>query len=99
MTRMHSSRGPVRDVGRVLNALCTALKVERREVGAIRLKDDHIMVELLPLALSRLEQGRAVLARWGLYPEDTRPFQRHDDVRDRRGPRDRRERREPRRRP
>ena len=70
MTRMRTSRGPVQDVGRVLNALCTALKVERREVGAIRLKDDHIMVELLPLALSRLEQGRAILARWGLYPEE-----------------------------
>jgi ATP-dependent RNA helicase DeaD len=70
MTRMRSSHGPVHDVGRVLNALCTALKVERREVGAIRLKDDHIMVELLPLALSRLEQGRAILARWGLYPDD-----------------------------
>ena len=70
MTRMRSSHGPVQDVGRVLNALCTALKVERHEVGAIRLKDDHILVELLPLALSRLEQGRAVLARWGLYPDE-----------------------------
>ncbi|MBQ7263301.1 MAG: DEAD/DEAH box helicase [Synergistaceae bacterium] len=69
MTRMRSARGPVRDVGHVLSALCNALRVERGEVGAIRLKDDHVLVELLPLALSRLEQGRASLARWGFYPE------------------------------
>jgi len=28
------------------------------------------MVELLPVALARLEQGRAGLAKWGLFPED-----------------------------
>ena len=76
MTRLRSSQGGARDVGRVLNAICTALKVERCEVGAIRLKDDHVMVELLPLALSRLEQGRAGLARWGLYPEDAPRYER-----------------------
>ena len=70
MTRLRSSQGGAKDVGRILNALCSALKVERCEVGAIRLKDDHVMVELLPAALSRLEQGRAGLAKWGLYPED-----------------------------
>ncbi|MDR1874896.1 MAG: DEAD/DEAH box helicase [Synergistaceae bacterium] len=71
MTRLRSSQqgGAGRDVGRILNALCSALKVERGEVGAIRLKDDHVMVELLPLALERLEQGKAGLARWGLYPD------------------------------
>ena len=73
-------RRGARDVGRVLNAICTALKVERCEVGAIRLKDDHVMVELLPLALSRLEQGRAGLARWGLYPEDEPRARRGTDV-------------------
>ncbi|MDR2527547.1 MAG: DEAD/DEAH box helicase [Synergistaceae bacterium] len=70
MTRLRSSQGAAKDVGRILNALCSALKVERCEVGAIRLKDDHVMVELLPAALSRLEQGRAGLAKWGLFPED-----------------------------
>ena len=70
MTRLRSSQGAAKDVGRILNALCSALKVERCEVGAIRLKDDHVMVELLPVALSRLEQGRAGLAKWGLFPED-----------------------------
>ncbi|MDR2176294.1 MAG: DEAD/DEAH box helicase [Synergistaceae bacterium] len=69
MTRLRSSQG-AKDVGRILNALCSALKVERCEVGAIRLKDDHVMVELLPEALSRLEQSRAGLAKWGLFPED-----------------------------
>ncbi|MBQ9565620.1 MAG: DEAD/DEAH box helicase [Synergistaceae bacterium] len=83
MTRMRTSRGPVQDVGRVLNALCTALKVERHEVGAIRLKNDHILVELLPLALSRLEQGRAILARWGLYPEENSAGRPQRDGRER----------------
>ncbi|NLL37294.1 MAG: DEAD/DEAH box helicase [Fretibacterium sp.] len=91
MTRLRSSQGSVSDVGRVLNALCTALKVERCEVGAIRLKGDHVMVELLPLALSRLEQGRSVLARWGLYPEEgeTPRFSKPREGRERRGNRDR----------
>lgn len=70
MMCLRSSQGGTKDVGRVLNALCSALKVERCEVGAIRLKDDHVMVELLPVALSRLEQGRAGLAKWGLFPEE-----------------------------
>jgi ATP-dependent RNA helicase DeaD len=70
MTRLRSSQGASKDVGRILNALCSALKVERGEVGAIRLKDDHVMVELLPAALARLEQGRAGLAKWGLFPEE-----------------------------
>jgi ATP-dependent RNA helicase DeaD len=70
MTRLRSSQGGMKDVGRILNALCTALKVERCEVGAIRLRDDHVLVELLPEALSRLEQGKAGLAKWGLFPEE-----------------------------
>ncbi|GHV39611.1 DEAD/DEAH box helicase [Synergistales bacterium] len=74
MTRLRntgtSRSGGGNDVGRILNALCSALKVERGAVGAIRLKDDYVMVELLPEALSRLEQGKAGLAKWGLYPED-----------------------------
>ena len=58
-----------KNVGQILNAMCTALKVERSEVGAIRLHDNYILVELMPLALSRLEQGRAGLSKFGLYPE------------------------------
>ncbi|MCR5346304.1 MAG: DEAD/DEAH box helicase [Fretibacterium sp.] len=78
MVRLSSSRGPVQDVGRILNALCTALKVERREVGAIRLKGDYVLAELFPFAFSRLDQGRADLARWGLHPDGV-VSQRHDD--------------------
>ncbi|MDY6414775.1 MAG: DEAD/DEAH box helicase, partial [Synergistales bacterium] len=55
-----------KNVGQVLNALCKSLKVERSEVGAIRLHDNYILVELMPLALSRLEQGRAGLSKFGL---------------------------------
>jgi len=69
MTRLRSDKS-ANDVGRILNALCSALKVERGEVGAIRLKDDHVMVELLPAALARLEQSKAGLAKWGLFPEE-----------------------------
>ena len=58
-----------KNVGQILNALCKSLKVERSEVGAIRLHDNYILVELMPLALSRLEQGRAGLSKFGLYPE------------------------------
>ena len=58
------------DVGRVLNAMCRALKVERSEVGAIRLKDNHVIVELMPLAVSRLEQGIDGLSKFGLFPEN-----------------------------
>ena len=56
-----------KNVGQILNAICTSLKVERSEVGAIRLRDNYILVELMPLALSRLEQGRAGLSKFGLY--------------------------------
>ena len=58
-----------KNVGQILNAMCTALKVERSEVGAIRLHDNYILVELMPLALSRLEQSRAGLSKFGLFPE------------------------------
>ncbi|MBQ3764547.1 MAG: ATP-dependent helicase, partial [Synergistaceae bacterium] len=58
------------DVGRVLNAMCRALRVERSEVGAIRLKDNHVVVELMPLAVSRLEKSVKGLSKFGLYPED-----------------------------
>ncbi|MBR1673115.1 MAG: DEAD/DEAH box helicase [Fretibacterium sp.] len=79
MIRFNCDRGPVLDVGHVLNALCSALKVERQEVGAIRLKGDYVLAELLPFALSRLDQGRAALARWGFYPDGV-PAQRHEDA-------------------
>ena len=66
------------DVGHVLNAMCRALKVERSEVGAIRLKDNHVIVELMPLAVSRLEQGAAGLSKFGLFPdEERRKRERH----------------------
>ena len=66
----HFRSSQAQDVGRVLNAMCRALKVERSEVGAIRLKDNHVIVELMPLAVSRLEQGIAGLSKFGLYPDE-----------------------------
>ena len=66
----HFRSNTAQDVGRVLNAMCRALKVERSEIGAIRLKDNHVIVELMPLAVSRLEQGIAGLSKFGLYPDE-----------------------------
>lgn len=57
------------DVGRVLHAVCTSLNVDRSEVGAIRMKDDHVLVELLPVALSRFEEDCHGLERCGLLEE------------------------------
>ena len=61
------------DVGRVLSAVCNSLHVDRSEVGAIRMKDDHVLVELLPVALSRFEEDREGLERCGLLEEGTGP--------------------------
>ena len=57
------------DVGRVLHSVCTSLNVDRSEVGAIRMKDDHVLVELLPVALSRFEEDSRGLERCGLIEE------------------------------
>ncbi len=57
------------DVGRVLHSVCTSLNVDRSEVGAIRMKDDHVLVELLPVALSRFEADSKGLERCGLIEE------------------------------
>ncbi len=54
------------NTGHILNAICTALKVEKREVGAIRFKNDCVLVELMPLAVSRLEKSKDGLAKFGL---------------------------------
>lgn len=57
------------DVGRVLQAVCTSLNVDRSEIGVIRMKDDHVMVELLPVALSNFEADSRGLERRGLLEE------------------------------
>ncbi len=54
------------DVGRVLHSVCSSLDVDRSEVGAIRMKEDHVLVELLPFALSRFEADSRGLVRCGL---------------------------------
>lgn len=57
------------DVGRVLRAICSTLDVERSEVGAIRIGESSVNVELLPLAFSRYAQHKSRLAKWGLVPD------------------------------
>ena len=65
-----TSRNGSQNTGQILNAMCRALKVERNEVGAIRIRDNYILVELMPLALSRLEHSKAGLSRFGLVPDE-----------------------------
>ena len=72
----HFKSNQAQNVGHVLNAMCRALKVERSEVGAIRLKDNHVIVELMPLAVSRLEQGIAGLSKFGLFPDEQKKRRR-----------------------
>ena len=69
--RFRSVRGNP-NTGQILNAMCTALKVERNEIGAIRMRDNYILVELMPLALSKLEQSqsKAGLLKFGLHHEE-----------------------------
>ena len=50
--------------------MCTALKVERDEIGAIRMRDNYILVELMPLALSKLDQAKAGLMKFGLHEDE-----------------------------
>ena len=58
------------NTGQILNAMCTALKVERDEIGAIRMRDNYILVELMPLALSKLDQAKAGLMKFGLHEDE-----------------------------
>lgn len=73
--RFRSSKS--QEVGQVLNAMCRALNVERSEIGAIRLHDNHVIVELMPLAVSRLEQGIPGLSKYGLFPDEERRRRGH----------------------
>ena len=69
MLRLNKGLSDGWDVGRVLQALCTSLNVDRSEIGVIRVKDDHVMVELLPVALSRFEADSRGLEKRGLLEE------------------------------
>ncbi|MCL2767716.1 MAG: DEAD/DEAH box helicase [Synergistaceae bacterium] len=57
------------DAGKVLRAVCSALDVGSSEVGAIRIGENSVKVELLPLALSRYQQNISKLAKRGLVPD------------------------------
>ena len=68
IVKLNSLNNNNAQVGRVLNALCRSLNVERSEIGAIRINDGYVTAELMPVALSRLEHEHAALERWGFYP-------------------------------
>lgn len=44
-------------VGRILGALCSALGVNRNEIGNIKMRDSHTEVELSPAAIASLDDG------------------------------------------
>ena len=64
--RFKGGSGAGLDVGKVLRAVCSALDVESSEVGAIRIGENFVNVELLPLAFSRYPQCISKLAKRGL---------------------------------
>jgi len=63
---LHFKCGDGLDVGKVLRIICSALDVESSEVGAIRMGENFVNVELLPLAFSRYPQNISKLAKRGL---------------------------------
>ncbi len=66
--RFRSSK--LQTTGNVLNAVCTGLKVDKSEVGAIRINDKYVLVELMSNAASALEKGKADFSRFGLFHEE-----------------------------
>nr|MBQ6739725.1 DEAD/DEAH box helicase [Synergistaceae bacterium] len=68
IVKLNSLNNNNAQVGRVLNALCRSLNVERSEIGAIRINDGYVTAELMPVALAKLEHEHAALERWGFYP-------------------------------
>jgi ATP-dependent RNA helicase DeaD len=69
--RFKGGRGTGLDVGKVLRAICSALEVGSSEVGAIRIGENTVDVELLPLAFSRYLQNKLMLIKKGLIPDNT----------------------------
>ncbi len=54
------------EVGRILRSLCSCLDVDRSEVGSIRLREDHTLVDLSSRAQERLSSARPKLEKLGL---------------------------------
>jgi len=69
--RFKGGLGTGLDVGKVLRVICSTLDVERSEVGAIKLGENFVNVELLPLAFSRYHQNISKLAKRGLVPDNS----------------------------
>ncbi|MCL2147480.1 MAG: DEAD/DEAH box helicase [Synergistaceae bacterium] len=69
--RFKGGRGTGLDVGKVLRAICSTLDVGSSEVGAIRIGENTVDVELLPVAFSRYLQNMSRLAKRGLVADNT----------------------------
>ncbi|MCX6089160.1 MAG: DEAD/DEAH box helicase [Candidatus Atribacteria bacterium] len=49
------------EVGRLLGVLCRTLEISRQEVGNIKLRQDHALVELSALAIQRFQEKKTKL--------------------------------------
>ena len=61
------------EVGRLLGTLCRILGISRQEVGNIRLRDDHAIVELSQLALRQFEEKKPKLIEECLLNHSQKP--------------------------
>ena len=77
--RFRSSKAQT--TGNILNAVCSTLKVNKGEVGAIRINDNYVLVELMPLAVEALDKGKADFSRFGLFQEENNTHNRANNHR------------------
>jgi len=84
--RLRGGRGEGIEVGRLLGSLCRALGIRGEDVGNIRLRDDHTLVELSARGASALPRRAEQMEREGLTMEgEPRPIERSFGGDDRRG--------------
>lgn len=67
--RLERGRSHGWDVGKILRIICSTLHIEKSGVGAIRLKDDHSLVELLPTSEKEYRRYGDKLVEKGLLHE------------------------------
>ena len=66
--RFRSSKAQT--TGNILNAMCRGLNVDKSQVGAIRINDNFVLVELMSDAVDSLEHGKPDFSRFGLFHEE-----------------------------
>lgn len=80
------------DVGKILRVICSTLNINKSGVGAIRLKNDHAHVELLPAAEKDFERLGNRLIERGLLAEEKKPQRKSSEKWGHKAPRQRKKR-------